>query len=118
MLGGRSLSKALRGSEGRDWPITNRLVRSPFDGHAENNFDDLVTAPPEGEGLIRVLLKHQELDLAGFSRLTKLSTRAVMALLVELEIAGTVTERQGKYRLCKTGCSASRSSQKTPDTLL
>ncbi len=118
MTGGRSLSRALQASGGHDWPITNHSAGSPFEGLEQKNFDDLVTATPEGEALIRALLEHEVLDLAGFSRLTRLPTRAVMALLVELEIAGTVTERQGSYRLCKTGCSASRSSQKTPDTLL
>jgi DNA processing protein len=118
MTGGRSLSRALHAQGGDDWPITNHGVESPFERPEKEYFDDSVTATPEGEELIEVLRRHDILDLAGFSRLTKLPTRAVMALLVELEIAGAVTERHGYYRLCKTGCSASGSSQKTPDTLL
>lgn len=118
MLGLRSLGRALDAHGGQDWPITNVAVGAPFEEVEQKNFDDSVTATPEGEALIRALRQHELLDLAGFSRLTRLPTRAVMALLVELEIAGTVTALEGKYRLCKTGCSASRSSQKTPDTLL
>ena len=99
MTGGRALAQALGLRGGKDWPITNRPVEAPFEEPVGKKFSDSVTGTPEGEVLIEALIEHQMLDLAGFSRLTRLPIQVVTALLVELEIAGVVTERQGSYRL-------------------
>ena len=99
MTGGRSLRHALGRTGGQDWPITNRLMDAPFEEPVGEKFVDSVTGTPEGEALLEVLIEHRMLDLAGFSRLTRLPIQVVTALLVELEIAGVVTERQGSYRL-------------------
>ena len=99
MTGGRSLRRALGGTGGKDWPITNRSMDAPFEEPAGKKFEDSVTGTPEGEAVLEALIAHQMLDLAGFSRLTRLPIQVVTALLVELEIAGVVTERQGSYRL-------------------
>ena len=99
MTGGRSLRRALGKTGGQEWPITNRLMDAPFEEPVSEKFVDSVTGTPEGEVVLEVLNEHQMLDLAGFSRLTRLPIQVVTALLVELEIAGVVTERQGSYRL-------------------
>tara|TARA_Y100000994_G_scaffold176075_1_gene145279 strand:+ start:130 stop:357 length:228 start_codon:yes stop_codon:yes gene_type:complete len=72
---------------------------APFEEPVGEKFVDSVTGTPEGKVMLEVLIEHQMLDLAGFSRLTRLPIQVVTALLVELEIAGVVTERQGSYRL-------------------
>ena len=108
MTSGRSLTRALRVRGDDPWPITNHPVAPPFQQGEPRNFDDLVTSTPEGEVLIQALLDHRVLDLAGFSRLTRLPIQVVMTLLVELEVAGVVLERQGSYHLRQVGCSASR----------
>ena len=99
MTGGRSLACALNISGGSHWPITNRPIGAPFEQRQRENFKDSVTDTPEGDTLIHVLIEHQMLDLAGISRLTRLPIQVVTPLLVELEIAGVVVERQGSYCL-------------------
>jgi DNA processing protein len=115
MTGARALARALCDRGGVDWPITDEPVEAPFAERVGDFFVPQVTATPEGEVLLAAIRDHRVLDLAGLSRLTRLPTSVVMAHLVELEIAGTVTERDGRYRMMETGSPASRSLAQSHD---
>jgi DNA protecting protein DprA len=116
MTGPRALARALRDRGGEDWPITDEPVESPFAAVEADLFPTPVTATPEGEMLLGAIREHQVLDLAGLSRLTRLPTSAVMAHLVELEIAGVIAQRAGRYRILETGQHASRSPAQPHET--